>query len=1381
MTIKRQFSFLLIIALLLSFIFNSFAADALVTINSISDKRVGDTVTVSGTNSMGTISIKVIRPDTTVLYINTVKGTDYSDSFAIPSDAATGKYTVVAGQGTTVATTTFNVVPPAVPVTGVTLNKATLSLVAGTKGFLTATLAPTNATNKTISYTSSQPSVATVDSTSGTVTAVAAGTATITVTTADGSKTATCEVTVTAAPASITINSITDKRPGEAVTVSGTNNLGTISIKVIKPDTTVLYVNTVNETNYSDTLTIPSNAALGKYTVVVGQGTTIATTTFNVVSPVAVTGVTLNKATLNLVAGTKGFLTATLVPTNATNKTISYASSNPSVATVDSTSGTVTAVAAGTATITVTTADGSKTATCEVTVTAAPASITINSITDKRPGEAVTVSGTNNLGTISIKVIKPDTTVLYVNTVNETNYSDTLTIPSNAALGKYTVVVGQGTTIATTTFNVVSPVAVTGVTLNKATLNLVAGTKGFLTATLVPTNATNKTISYASSNPSVATVDSTSGTVTAVAAGTATITVTTADGSKTATCEVTVTAAPASITINSITDKRPGEAVTVSGTNNLGTISIKVIKPDTTVLYVNTVNETNYSDTLTIPSNAALGKYTVVVGQGTTIATTTFNVVSPVAVTGVTLNKATLNLVAGTKGFLTATLVPTNATNKTISYASSNPSVATVDSTSGTVTAVAAGTATITVTTADGSKTATCEVTVTAAPASITINSITDKRAGEKVTISGTNNLGNISIKVIRPDNTVLYINTANDRNYSDTFTIPSDAANGVYTVVVGQGSNVASTTFNVVPPVAVTGVTLNKATLNLVAGTKGFLTATLVPTNATNKTISYASSNPSVATVDSTSGTVTAVAAGTATITVTTADGSKTATCEVTVTAAPASITINSITDKRAGEKVTISGTNNLGNISIKVIRPDNTVLYINTANDRNYSDTFTIPSDAANGVYTVVVGQGTTVATTTFKVVSSGGGTGGNGGGTPSTPTTPDQTSGVDNGVILINIKSDANGLVDAKIKDSDMDAVISGAKDNTVKIQIKSDANAKSINVSISGQQIKKAIDKNIEKITIDTGFTTITVPTDLIKQNMKNESDELKLNINKVDTTKLSKEVQDTINQGVAYDFTMMIGTRTISNFENVGQITVSIKYDLKPGENAEKVILYYVDDNGKLEIVMNARYDEKTGNINFTPKHFSKYAAAHSKVTFSDIDKPTWAKVNIEALAARGIVAGVGDNKFNPYGNVTRAEFIQMLMKAFELNDSSASTTFSDVKDGAWYYNSIATAQKLGIVSGKKDGSFGVTDQITRQDMAVMLYKTAKIAKINLESKSVEQFTDKDKISGYAIEAVEAMQKAGIVSGVGSGSYAPANKSTRAEASTIIFNLFSVIK
>ena len=1177
----------------------------------------------------------------------------------------------------------------------------------------------------------------------------------------------------------VTLDNISNKQVGDTVTLSGTNSMGTISLKVIRPDSTVLYLNTVSTTNYSDTFTIPLDAAIGKYTVVAGVGTTVATKTFNVVAPpVPVTEVTLNKTTLSLVSGTKGFLTATVLPTNAANKTVTFSSDEPSVATVDN-AGVVSAVAPGTATITVTTVDGGKTATCSVTVTAAPASVTIDKITDKKPGETVTVTGTNNLGSISIKVIRPDTTVLYINTITATNYSDTFTIPSDAAYGKYTVVAGLGADTATTTFNVVAPVS--EVTLNKTTLSLVEGAKGFLTATVLPTNAANKTVTYSSDEPSVATVDN-AGVVSAVAPGTATITVTTADGGKTATCIVTVTAAPTSVTIDNITDKKPGETVTVTGTNNLGSISIKVIRPDTTVLYINTITATNYSDTFTIPSDAAYGKYTVVVGQGTDTATTTFNVVNPsVLVTEVTLNKTTLSLVSGTKGFLTATVLPTNAANKAVTYSSDKPSVATVDN-AGVVSAVAPGTATITVTTADGGKTATCIVTVTAASTSITVNSISDKSPGDTVTVSGLNNLGTISIKVLRPDTTVLYLNTITATNYSDTFTIPSDAAYGKYTVVVGQGTDTATTTFNVVrPPVLVTEVTLNKTSLSLVEGAKGFLTATVLPTNATNKAVTFSSSHPSIATVDS-AGVVSAVAPGTATITVTTADGGKTATCTVTVTATATSITVNNISDKKPGQTVTVSGLNNLGTITIKVIRPDTTVLYINTTSAKNYSDVFTIPSDAATGVYTVVVGQGSEVATTTFRVVtSSGGGSEGGGGSGSTTPTTPDQTSAVANGNITINIKPNANGFVDAKVADSDMEAAIGSAQNKTVNIQLKSASDAKNISVSISAQQVKKALDKNIETITVDTGLATITFASDLIKENMQHESDVLKLNISIVDNSTLSSEVQSIVNQNTVLDFTMMIGSRTISNFDNVGQVTVSMKYDLKPGENPDKVILYYINEDGKPEIVLNARYDQSTGMMTFKPNHFSKYAVVHSKVTFSDIDKPEWAKTYIEALAAREIVAGIGNNKFNPNGNVTRAEFIQMLVKAFELTDSTATTTFKDVKEGAWYYNSIATAQKLGIVKGKTDGNFGVTDLISRQDMAVMLYNTAKVAKISLESKNVTEFTDKADISAYAMEAVESVQKAGIVSGIGNGMYAPKNISTRAEAAKIIYSLFNMVK
>ena len=177
--------------------------------------------------------------------------------------------------------------------------------------------------------------------------------------------------------------------------------------------------------------------------------------------PVAVTGVTLNKTELALEVEGSETLIATVTPTNATNKNVTWESDDEDVATVAS--GVVTAVGEGTATITVKTVDGEKTATCAVTVTKAG----------------------------------PDT------------------------------------------------VSVTGVTLDKDTLDLVFGgadadATASLTATVVPAEATNKNVTWESSNEDVATVAN--GVVTAVGEGTATITVKTVDGAFEAECEVTVTA-----------------------------------------------------------------------------------------------------------------------------------------------------------------------------------------------------------------------------------------------------------------------------------------------------------------------------------------------------------------------------------------------------------------------------------------------------------------------------------------------------------------------------------------------------------------------------------------------------------------------------------------------------------------------------------------------------------------------------------------------------------------------------------------------------------------------------------------------------------------------
>ena len=341
--------------------------------------------------------------------------------------------------------------PETVNVTNITLSSESISLVEGDSQTLTATVSPSNATNKKVIWTSTDGSIASVDN--GKVTALKPGRTTIKATSDDGGKTATCQVTV--------------------------------------------------------------NARV-----------------YNVES------VRLDKTSITLTEGDSETLTATVYPDNATNKNVSWKSSDESVATVSN--GVVTALKAGTVTITVTTEDGSKTATCQVTVNARIYNV-----------ESVSLDKTN------ITLIEGDsetlTATVYPDNATNKNVSWKSSDESVAAVSNGTVTaLKAGTATITVTTEDGGKTATCQVTVNariynvesvsldKTNITLTEGDSETLTATVYPDNATNKNVSWSSSDESVAAVSN--GTVTALKAGTATITVTTEDGRKTASCQVIVEA-----------------------------------------------------------------------------------------------------------------------------------------------------------------------------------------------------------------------------------------------------------------------------------------------------------------------------------------------------------------------------------------------------------------------------------------------------------------------------------------------------------------------------------------------------------------------------------------------------------------------------------------------------------------------------------------------------------------------------------------------------------------------------------------------------------------------------------------------------------------------
>ena len=179
------------------------------------------------------------------------------------------------------------------------------------------------------------------------------------------------------------------------------------------------------------------------------------------------------------------------------------------------------------------------------------------------------------------------------------------------------------------------------------------------------------------------------------------------------------------------------------------------------------------------------------------------------------------------------------------------------------------------------------------------------------------------------------------------------------------------------------------------------------------------------------------------------------------------------------------------------------------------------------------------------------------------------------------------------------------------------------------------------------------------------------------------------------------------------------------------------------------------------------------------VSFNDIDTVEWAKEAILYLAERGVVSGRGNGVFAPNDVVTREEFVKLIVAAFTTNISGISCDFEDVSADRWSYPYIATATELGLVAGVDTEHFNPTGGITREDLAVILYRAYKLAgKESVVSKL--NFTDSEAISDYAKDAVAALAEIGVLRGMGDGTYAPKGVVTRAQAAKAIYELLMAV-
>ncbi len=402
---------------------------------------------------------------------------------------------------------------------------------------------------------------------------------------------------------------------------------------------------------------------------------------------VEVSSVSLNTSTIEMVEGETFSLVATVLPKDAEYDGVIWASSNASVANVNS--GAVSAVKEGTATITA--SAGGKSATCSVKVSSkivAVTSITLDKTSlSMQVGETETITAIVSPDNATDKTVEWGSSDVAVATVADG-------IITAKKSGEATITAKSGSCIAEC--KVTITVSAESVTLDKTSLSLAIGESATLTATVKPDDATDKTVAWSSSDESVAKVDN--GKVTAVKSGKATVTA--KCGVKTAECAVTVTVPVSSITLDKTTLSLViGESFTLTAT----------VKPDDAT--DKTVTWSSSDESVAKVDNGKVtavksGKATVTAKCGVKTAECAVTVTVPVS--SITLDKTTLSLVIGESFTLTATVKPDDATDKTVAWSSSDESVARVDN--GKVTAVNAGQAKISA--AVGNITTSCNVVV---------------------------------------------------------------------------------------------------------------------------------------------------------------------------------------------------------------------------------------------------------------------------------------------------------------------------------------------------------------------------------------------------------------------------------------------------------------------------------------------------------------------------------------------------------------------------------------------------------------------------------------------------------------------------------------------
>lgn len=344
-------------------------------------------------------------------------------------------------------------------------------------------------------------------------------------------------------------------------------------------------------------------------------------------------------------------------------------------------------------------------------------------------------------------------------------------------------------------------------------------------------------------------------------------------------------------------------------------------------------------------------------------------------------------------------------------------------------------------------------------------------------------------------------------------------------------------------------------------------------------------------------------------------------------------------------------------------------------------------------------------------------------------------------------------------------------------TIKIDIPDMSGAKAYEAVLPASFFTSGNGK--KRIEIKTGIASVEVPDNMLTDTAGMQK--VSLIVAAVDNGSLPEKIKKQINGGTVIDLSMKIDGKQILWNNEDAPVKAAIPY--KPaGEvtgNLEHIVICYIDGSGNMITVPNGRYDQAAGTMTFSSTRFGRYAAAYVYKTFDDLSMTEWARKAIETMASKGILTGTGLNTYSPAGNITRADYLAFLIKTLGLT-ASFEDNFEDVKSGAYYYEAIGVAKKLGIAAGSGNNQFKPQESISRQDMMVLTARALekfKKFKVMGNTSALDGFSDKGDIYDYAAESLAALVREGLITGFGN-KLNPHSRVTRAEAAVFLYRIYN---